>query len=118
MHTRQFSFVCLSINQHIPRRTGDRKILNYAGNAPTEEGTFIGYLFVLQLKICQYLHRSLLRVLDGLCLAAEEGVHLRLSLVVFGNTDFKYLDALFGDFFLKCGFQVREKKVATFSKLG
>lgn len=75
----------------------------------------MGYLFVLQLKICHYLHRPLLRVLDGLCLAAEEGVHLCLSLTVFGNTNFKYLDALFSDFFLKCKFEVKEKKVTTFS---
>lgn len=65
---------------------------------------------MLQLKVCQYLHRSLLRVLDGLRLAAEEGVHLCLSLIVFGDADFKYLNALFRDVFLKCECEVKEKK--------
>lgn len=72
---------------------------------------------MLQLKVRQYLHRSLLRVLDGLRLAAEEGVHLCLSLIVFGNTDFKYLNALFRDVFLKCKGEVKEKKATMSVKL-
>lgn len=72
---------------------------------------------MLQLKVCQYLHGSLLRVLDGLRLAAEEGVHLCLSLIVFGNADFKDLNALFRDVFLKRKCGVKGKKAMMFVKI-
>lgn len=79
----------------------------------------VGHLFVLQLKVCQYLHGSLLRVLDGLRLAAEEGVHLGLPLIVFGNADFKYLNALFRDVFLKrkCWGEGKRKQAMMFVKI-
>lgn len=68
------------------------------------------HLFVLLLKLCQYLRCSLLRVCHSIHLTTEEGAHFCLSSLMFSQAHFKQLHTQLHCLLLKCKRRVKEFK--------
>lgn len=68
------------------------------------------HLFVLLIKLRQYLRYFLSCVCQSIHLTAEEGTQFCLSLLMFSQAYFEQLHAQFHDLILKCKCKAKEFK--------